>query len=345
MRKTSLSVHICHDFKTGPWGGSNQFAQTFREFLISIHSYENDPSKANTIFFISHSNVKEVIHLKRKFPEKLFIHRLDGPVVLHNPVSNKRDAMAYWANRNIADATVFQSDWSRESNYKTGFQKQQFATTILNACSATTFNKEGKVAFSRDRKTRVIMTSWSPYKAKGFGVYQWLDDHLDFSRFELTFVGNSPVAFKNIKTEAPVPPSQLATVLKQHDIYITASEKDACSNALIEAMTCGLPAIALNDGGHPEIVKVGGKLFHRVEEVPACLDEIYQNYKDFQDAIELPDHHHMGHQYLKFIGSVFDAPHRTAKKLGLRKLIVYFALKLYYKFNRGFSSITIIDDN
>lgn len=328
MGATGLSVHICHDFKTGPWGGSNQFAQTFREFLISTDTYVVDASNADVIFFLSHSNIKEVIRLKRKFPKKLFIHRLDGPVILHHPISKKRDAMTYWANRSIADATVFQSDWSRESNYKTGFQKQQFEATILNACSSTTFNKEGKVPFSKDRKTRVIMTSWSPYKAKGFGTYQWLDEHLDFSRFELTFVGNSPVPFKNIKTEAPVPPSQLATVIKQHDIYITASEKDACSNALIEAMTCGLPAIALNDGGHPEIVKTGGKLFDKAEEIPACLEEIYENYKDFQDAIELPGHHHMGHQYLEFIRSVFDSPHRTVKKLGLRKLLGYFALKL-----------------
>jgi glycosyltransferase involved in cell wall biosynthesis len=322
-----LKVHICYEFKEGPWGGSNQFAQAFREYLISIDQYAEDGGTADVILFISHANIKEVIRLKRRYPSKLFIHRLDGPVLLHNPISKKRDAFAYWANRNIADATVFQSDWSRESNYQMGFQTQQFETIILNACSSTIFNNSGKLPFSQGRKTKVIMTSWSSYKSKGFDTYQWLDEHLDFSKFELTFVGNSPFTFKKIKTVTPLPPSELAILLKQHDIYITASKKDACSNALIEAMSCGLPAIALNDGGHPEIVGVGGKLFNAAQEIPKCLDEVCQNYNGFKNAIAIPNLNHMGHQYMEFIQSIIDTGYCSVKRIGLGDLLRFVALR------------------
>jgi glycosyltransferase involved in cell wall biosynthesis len=329
MKPSKIRVHICYDFIAGPWGGSNQFAKAFREYLISEDHYAEDPENADAILFVSHANIKEVIRLKRKFPKKLFIHRLDGPIILHNPSSNRRDNIAYWANKTFADATVFQSNWSRECNYILGLQKQPFETTILNASSSLIFNSLDKLPYSEGRKTKVIMSSWSSFKSKGFGTYQWLDDHLDFSKFELTFVGNSPILFKNIKIVAPLPPAQLATLLKQHDIYITASEKDPCSNALIEAMSCGLPAIALNDGGHPEIVGVGGKLFNAAQEIPKCLDEVCQNYNGFKNAIAIPNLNHMGQQYMVFTQSIINTGYCSVKRIGLGDLLRFVVLRFF----------------
>ena len=47
---------------------------------------------------------------------------------------------------------------------------------------------------------------------------------------------------------------ELSNELRENDIFIFASKKEACSNAFIEAANCGLPAVALNDGGNPEIL-------------------------------------------------------------------------------------------
>ncbi len=67
----------------------------------------------------------------------------------------------------------------------------------------------------------------------------------------------------------PLPSHELADVLRQHDIFITATENDAYSNALVEALSCGLPAVYLDSGGSREAVKEAGFGFRDREEIPA----------------------------------------------------------------------------
>ena len=229
--------------------------------------------------------------------------------------------MSHWANKNIADATVFQSDWSRNENHRLGFPKSTVEKVIMNAALPEFFNRLGKSEFDPKRKIRLIISSWSANKAKGFDTYSWLDQNLDFSRFEVTFVGNSPVPFQHIKHVKPLPPDQLALLLKAHDIYIAASEKDACSNALIEGLSCGLPAIALNDGGHPEIVKNGGELFDEPDQIPFLIEKIVSDYDQYQNQITLPTMEETGSLYLDFITDVFNQYARIPKKLSERALL------------------------
>ncbi|MDW3192752.1 MAG: GDSL-type esterase/lipase family protein [Cytophagales bacterium] len=266
--------------------------------------------------------------MKQSFPDKIFIHRVDGPVWLHSKGSKYRDKITHWANKNIADATVFQSDWSRNENCKLGFPKSSAEKVIINAALPLLFNRLGKQAFDPTRKTKVIITSWSSNKAKGFDVYSWLDQHLDFSKLELTFVGNSPVSFQNIQQVAPLPPQALAPILKEHDIYLTASEKDACSNALIEGLSCGLPAIAKNDGGHPEIVKDGGELFDSPEQIPFLLEKLIKEYAQYQDRISIPSMEETGNHYLRFITKVFNQSSIKPKRLKKSALLQFAGISL-----------------
>lgn len=321
-------IHISYAFQEGPYGGSNQFAHALRNYLKNVSRYSSKPEKAGVILFVSHANLGEVLRLKKLYPEKLFVHRIDGPVLLHDPASNFRDRVTHWANKHIADTTIFQSKWSRTENYKHGFPKGSNEATITNASQPNTFNQTGKLDFHKSRKTKVIMTSWSNNKAKGYQVYSWLDDHVNFSKYELTFVGNSPVSFKNIKHLQPLPPNELAEVLKEHDIYITASENDACSNALIEALSCGLPAIAKDDGGHPEILKEGGELFEHASEIPLLLDRMVDDYHRYQSRISLPTLEVIGEKYLSFIDATLAQKGRIQKRINKRAELQYFLLKL-----------------
>ena len=142
-------------------------------------------------------------------------------------------------NQLIADGIIFQSNWCKEQNKKLFGISSKYETVIYNAPDNEIFNREGKKEFNPDRKIKLIATSWSSNWRKGFGIYKFLDENLDFSKYEMTFVGNSPIEFKNIRWLKPVPSEKLARILKEHDIYITASQNDPCSNALIEALSCG----------------------------------------------------------------------------------------------------------
>ncbi len=295
-----MKVHIFYTINNGPYGGGNQFLKALRNFFLQKGLYEHHAGKADIILFNSHHQFKELIKLKRKYPDKIFIHRIDGPISQIRENDKETDQLIYKINNYIADATVFQSLWSKRENEKNGIAQKMFNTIITNAPNPEIFNKKNKQNFDVSRKIKIIATSWSHNLIKGFKIYKWLDENLDFNRYEMTFCGNSPYRFKNIKQMPAVSSIELAQILKSHDVYITASQKDPCSNSLIEALHCGLPAIVLNDGGHPEIIRKGGLIFDKQEEIPELIERIKNNYQFFQDNINVPSIENVGNSYLDF---------------------------------------------
>jgi glycosyltransferase involved in cell wall biosynthesis len=330
------------EFKEGPWGGGNQFLKALKNEFIKIGVYEEIPEKADVILFNSHHNLKKVISLKQEFPSKIFVHRVDGPIFLIRNRDLHIDKTLFEINHKVADATIFQSNWSKLKCYSLALKRNNFETIIMNAPDPSIFNRKGKIPLGENRKIRLIATSWSSNWNKGFDVYKWLDENLDFSKYEMTFIGNSPIKFKNIKWIRPLPSEELAKQLKQHDIFITASRKDPCSNSLIEALHCGLPAIAYNDGGHPEIIGAGGELFNKPEEIPNLIEKIILNYDYYLSSINLPTLDEVGEQYYKFMNNIYEKvkdKEYTPKKFSYYdylkiKLIIY-----YWKFSGVIFSI------
>jgi len=302
-------INILFDFKKGPWGGGNQFLLALRNYLIKNNRYEETSEKAKIILFNSFQEQKDskrIIFLKKQIYERIIVMRIDGPVFLIRGKDYNVDKNIYQFNDLLADATIFQSEWSRQENYKLGMKPNKFEVVIMNAPNPLIFNKKDKIPFSKDRKIRLIATSWSSNWNKGFETYKWLDEHLDFSKYEMTFIGNSPIEFKNIKHIHPLKSEDLAKELKRSDVYITASKKDPCSNSLIEAMHCGLPAIGLRDGGHPEIIRRGGELFNIPEEIPSLLKKIIENYKKYRGRIDLPPMEEVGKKYYQFMQQIYE---------------------------------------
>lgn len=268
----------------GAIGGGNQFLKMLKVNLQTRGLYY-ELDDADVVLFNSHQYISEVVRAKQRYPQKIFIHRIDGLMKLYNKPEDKRDNIVRLANKWISDGNIFQSEWSRERNYEFGIKKQPYEIMTYNAADKRIFNHEGKIPFNRSRKIKIIATSWSSNIKKGFGVYKYLDDMLDWDRYEMTFVGNSPVEFKHIVHKQPMTSVDLAKEMKQYDIYISASQKDPCSNSVIEALSCGLPALCLKDGGHPELVKGGGLLFESQNEIPFFLEKLVADYEKYQQDI------------------------------------------------------------
>jgi glycosyltransferase involved in cell wall biosynthesis len=93
----------------------------------------------------------------------------------------------------------------------------------------------------------------------------------------------------------------LAGLLKEHDIYVTASQNDPCSNALVEALACGLPAVYLHDGGHPELVEFGGAGFRTPEEIPGVLERLVGSYEAFQRSIWVDGIDELAEKYVECV--------------------------------------------
>ena len=302
---SEMKINILFNFSDGPAGGGNQFLRSLREYFRLINIYQEDCGSADVMLFNSHHCIDKAAELKSKNHDMVFIHRVDGPMSVYNKANDKRDKLVFAANNFIADATVFQSEWSKRENQKLGLKNKEHDTVITNAPDPLIFNREGKVPFNTHRRIRLIATSWSSNWKKGFKDYKWLDENLDFSQYEMVFVGNSPIAFNNIKHIQPLSSAQLASELKKSDIFLTASQYESCSNSLIEAMHCGLPSVGLNSGGNPAIVDKAGEIFNNIREVPGLLRKISLNYTEYQSNIANPTIDEIGKQYYDFISFVF----------------------------------------
>jgi len=287
------------------WGGGNQFIKCLKKYFKCENLVTEYPSDADIIFFNSHQDHQEAINLKNNFPNKKFIHRVDGPMKLYNNLSDTRDNLVYQLNDIIADATVFQSIFSYEKNLEMGMKFNSLYAIIYNTVDPEIFSKK-TVKKKKGEKINLIAASWSNNIKKGFRYYQFLDENLDFSKYNFSFAGRTPLEFKNIKKLGTLNSIQLATQLKLSDVYITASENDPCSNSLIEALTSGLPALALNSGGHSELIKEGGLLFENNYDLLDKIKFLSNNYEQYSSKITVSDIHNVKKKYISFFKEVLE---------------------------------------
>lgn len=299
---TSADLSIFHQFEPPPMGGGHQFLRAFwRQVEVYGLKVENNSISrtARACLFNSFNfDTNRLGQMKRKVG--VYVHRVDGPIDVYRGRDEGVDRDIHAVNQKFADKTIFQSRYSLEKHLALGLEFRN-PVVIMNAADPEIFNPSGRVGFSRDRRTRLIASSWSDNPNKGASVYKWLDAHLDWERYEMTFVGRSPVQFRNIRMIPAVDSYQMAELFRDHDVYLTASKNDPCSNSLIEALTCGLPAIYLQSGGHPEIVKQAGAGFEAAEQIPGLLEQITDQYAIFQSSIAVPSIKEVSEQYLRIL--------------------------------------------
>lgn len=234
------------------------------------------------------------------------------------------DKIIHKFNKILADGTIFQSSWSMEENHKLNMKKNNYETVIHNAPDTNLFNKSNRINFEKKRKIRLISHSWSTNWNKGFKIYQYLDKNLDFSKYEMTFIGNSPIKFKNINWIRPLKSEELVEQLKQQDIFISAAQNESCSNALIEALACGLPAIVINSGSNAELVNDKDLIFNNEQEIIEKLEKVVQNYEFFQKSISLMSLEEVGKKYYDFCKLIYEEfknKEYFPKKIGLLKFL------------------------
>ena len=305
-RSNGLTVGLWHTFFEPPYGGGNQFMLALRKALLrrGINVRENELNEDIDAFILNsiHFDVDRFLEFSRKHKLNV-IHRIDGPIFLIRGFDREKDELCYRLNAQFASATVLQSAWCYQHIVEMGY-KPSTPVVIHNAADSEIFHPMGRIPFDPSRKTRLISSSWSNNPRKGGPTYKWIEEHLDWDRYEYTFVGNVSEEFSRAKHIPPVSSEELAEILRQHDIYITASQNDPCSNALIEALACGLPALYLNDGGHPELVGYGGLPFESKSDILPQLEEIVDNYQMYQRLIAVSSMDDVAEKYLTLIREV-----------------------------------------
>lgn len=194
--------------------------------------------------------------------------------------------------------TIFQSQYSRETFLAEGFGGDH--TVIANGVDTTIFNQsvtrwpcgqggvrprpswDGKSVF------RLAIVTWSKDPNKGFEEYLQFDEALDRMKdVEIWFIGRWPedVRFRNIRTFSPRGHRRLAHLLKRCHGFLQMARFETCSNALLEAINCGLPAIYLDSGSAREIaadygVEYRGSPQEAIVELMANYAELARRTRD-----------------------------------------------------------------
>lgn len=296
-------ISLFHEFKKPPYGGGNQFLIALEGELMrrSLSVGRNRIGKRTKACLFNSYNFDfaRLAALKKKYPDVRMIHRVDGPISAYRGTEPEEDRKIWEMNHELADASVFQSRYSLDKHVEMGLVFKD-ATVITNAPDAKIFNSADRIAPpDGTRKIRLIATSWSDNPKKGGPTLAWLDLHLEHEKYELTFVGRTKADFTKANIIPAVPSEELGDILRKHDIYIAASEDDPCSNALIEALACGLPAAYRRSGGHPELVKDGGEGFSTNEELLLAVEKVASDYPAYQAKIEIASLREVTDEYLR----------------------------------------------
>jgi len=286
----------------GPCGGGNQFLNGLKDEFIKKNIYTNNINKATIVLFNSHHKLNHIKYIKSNYPNIKIFHRIDGLHQLWRKNGKETDNIIKTFANNYADGVIFQSKWSEEIFKKHDILINKKTTIIPNAALNNVFKKRTK---KMNDKIELITTCWSPGSHKGIEFYMFLDENLDFNKFNYTYIGQIPTGykFKNINHLKPMDKNELSLYLQKSDIFISGVKIDAASNSITEALTSGLPVLYFDAGGNKEIVKKGGIGFNSNDDILEKLENIVKNYYKYCQNIDVPTIKDIATKYINFFNT------------------------------------------
>jgi glycosyltransferase involved in cell wall biosynthesis len=298
----SADLALFHELAPSPSGGGHQFLRALvgelerRGLTVEL----NRISRGTGVCLFNSFNFD--FRRLRRFARSdvRFVHRVDGPIGTYRGFDDGTDARIAEINRTLADASVVQSRYSLDAHRALGIDLID-PRLIANTVDPSIFHPPPAREPLTGRRVRVIAASWSDNPNKGSDVLTWLDANLDHERYELTFAGRAAGSYEHVRVLGAIPAETLAAELRRNDLYLAPSRNDPCSNALLEALACGLPAVFRASGGHPELVGEGGLPFEQPEEVPTALDRLVAELDERRAAIRVQPLGAVADRYLEVL--------------------------------------------
>jgi len=301
-RRGAADLSVFHDFRPPPYGGGNQFLLALvRELEGRGLRVEVNRLSGETPACLFNSFNFDFARLRRFVRDGArMVHRVDGPIGVYRGFDDGTDSRIASVNRELADATILQSRYSHDKHQELGLELRD-PVVIHNAVDPAIFRPASVHEPLPGRPLHVIATSWSDNPRKGAEVLEWLDRNLDLDSYALTFAGRTQAKLERIRVVPPLASEPLAELMRTQDVYLAASQEDPCSNALLEALACGLPAAFRRSGGHPELVGEAGIGFDDPEELPAVFARLAVELDTRRAAIRVPALAAVADRYLEVL--------------------------------------------
>ncbi len=301
------------------WGGGNQWLNQMVRWL-RVHGYSVcftldpdvdcimlvDPRPVETVTF----GVSEIQVFKRRHPEAVCIHRINE----NDQHRQSRDRNAALAEANtVADHTIFISSWVRDYHAARWFHLERPHSVIHNGADPDIFYPARLSTYAPGGTLRLVTHHWSDNWAKGFRVYQQIDELIasgQLRELELWVIGRWPkeLRWKRATTFPPARGKTLAELLRRCHVYLTASQWESGGMHWIEGAQCGLPVIYHADGGGiGEVASRFGVEFR--EDLRSAVLDIRARYPALRQAVlkHAPSGDRMCDQYRRLIEDMLAA--------------------------------------
>lgn len=273
-----LHIPIPQEYRVG---GPMTFMGNLQRYLDTCgYSYSTRPYFAKGIFFpVTHD--KRIIRWIKTFGGKV-IQRLDGVYYpsQHGPEYESMNRDIEDIYRNLADFVVFQSEYSRKQAFEMMGEKDSGRYAVIHN------GVDEKIFFPSDRKREkgiiFVMSGNFRKLAMLVPVVLALDSLRDKLDFRLRIAG--PITCADLEPYlerdyidrlGALDHEHLAGMLRSSDIFIHCQLNDNCPNAVLEAVSCGLPVVGFASGAMEELLFFNKNLLAYVSE------ETFQRYEDF----------------------------------------------------------------
>jgi glycosyltransferase involved in cell wall biosynthesis len=303
-RRERADLALFHEFAPPPSGGGHQFLRALvRELDRRGLAVEQQRISGKTPACLFNSFNFDFDRLRRFAGRGArMVHRVDGPIGVYRGFDDGTDVRIAELNAELASATILQSRYSLQRHLELGIELRD-PVVVPNAVDPAIFYPPASREPLAGRRIRLIATSWSDNPRKGGETIAWLDRNVDHTRFELTFAGRRPpVDLEHVRVVGPFDSAALADLLRTQDVYVAPSYDDPCSNALLEALACGLPAAYRDSGGHPELVGEAGLPFGADEELGEVLERLVDELDERRASISTHPIAWVADRYLEVLG-------------------------------------------
>lgn len=294
-----MKISIGMKLRTGPWGGSNQFGVALAEYLtgrgvevcfdLNAPNIDlilmTDPRKQGLSVAYTPSDI--LAYLLRTNRRTLVVHRINEC----DERKGTTDVNAQLIRANYcADHTVFISGWLRELFLRHGLQVAETSSVIWNGADHRIFHANGYAPWDRRKPLKLITHHFGANHLKGFDIYAKLDQLLADptwrQRIAFTFIGNLPtdVRLEHSTCLSPLHGAALADAIRQHHVYLTASQNEPAGMHHIEGALCGLPLLYRESGALPEYCQGFGLSF-TPDNFEQRLQEMLDTYENWLERM------------------------------------------------------------